>query len=590
MPTAAPKAPTRWWPPSMDSGQRDDWVDHLARGHQHPGFVPTERHLPVVEAVQHAQSLGAFYTDAIAEAAAQHLGLDVSALPPESAGAFRMDAYYATQALASRSAFHDTEEAAQGFRLRPGDAVGAIVGNDLKLIQGISLVSVDETGTHYQLKGRKGSTSFLLSMSALALKVAVDAAHAKGKRRDSFHDFALSRAHLPPIKVIVDPRESQRKTHEQLRLDSADAAQLIDRYHALSREGGVRRKLCEPGSLDHFIAVRDSAEASLCQARAAALRCAFVSGDDVQELARRVEAATESLSAAIKALSDAFPEGAVATPIEALQASRAAAVAAAKPPSLFSTLVNQNRVTALRLHNAMAKHICDEQEKRLAGAITRGQETVESARERLLKERSFWAEKAPDDRICELAQAIVKRDPSRLLDAWAVEGRGTSGTEGSIKGFQQLTGIRLLGLSSEKRAEAIYAWAGWSPEQVQADKNARQQAKSDRRAEIEAKNQHEHAQSVTRVAAQSQIQNAETGQSMSVKAYVDGLVSNGFCAIRKHKVGAATRTYLANPETGTGYLMPNKSLSEYAEVAVQALASSDQNAPAEAPTATEIPA
>jgi len=211
---------------------------------------------------------------------------------------------------------------------------------------------------------------------------------------------------------------------------------------------------------------------------------------------------------------------------------------------------------------------------------------VESARERLLKERTFWAEKAPDDRICELAQAIVKRDPSRLLDAWAVEGRGTSGTEGSIKGFQQLTGIRLLGLSSEKRAEAIYAWAGWSPEQVQADKSARQQAKADRRAEIEAKNQQEHAQSVTRAAAQSQIQNAETGQSMSVKDYVDGLVANGFCTIRKHKVGAAIRTYLANPETGTGYLMPNRSLSEYAEVAVQALAFSDQHALADTPTET----
>ncbi|MBQ0916984.1 hypothetical protein KBW71_00770 [Hydrogenophaga aromaticivorans] len=590
MSTAAPMAPTRWRPPFMDAGQRDDWVDHLARGHQHPAFVPTERHLPIVEAVQHAQSLGHFYTDAIAEAAAQYLGLDVPALPPESAGAFNMDAYYAAQALASRSTFKKTEEAALGFRLRPGDAVGAIIGNDLKLVQGITLVSVDETGMHYQLKGRRGSTAVVISMSALALKVAVDAAHAKGRRRDSFHDFALSRAHLPLVKVTADPRESQRKTHEQLKLDSADAKQLVDRYHALSREAGTRMKLGEPGSADLLIAVRDLAVATLCQVRAAALCCAFTSGDDVQEHVHRVDAATERLSAAIKALSDAFPQGAVATPIEALQARRTAAVEAAKPPSLFSTLVNENRATALRLHNVMATHICDAQEKRLASEIARGHETDESARERLLQERTFWAEKEPDDRICGLAQAIVSRDPSRLLDAWAVEGHGTSGTEGSIKGFQQLTGIRLLGLSSEKRAEAIYDWAGWSPEQVQADKRARQQAKADRRAEIEAKNQQEHSQSVTRVAAQSQIQNAETGQSMSIKDYVDGLVANGFCAIRKHKVGAATRTYLANPETGTGYLMPNRSLSEYAEVAVQALASSDQHAPAEAPTATESPA
>ncbi len=192
----------------------------------------------------------------------------------------------------------------------------------------------------------------------------------------------------------------------------------------------------------------------------------------------------------------------------------------------------------------------------------------ESADAEMAKARDRWSKSEPTERTKMLAKAIAEKDPRPLVDAWAMDGRGIAGSEGSISAFEKFSGLKLSRLPSAGRAKAIFGWAGWSDEQASAYMADRSKAKADADAAYEAKYQAEVDARVSDRAGKELVHVRDTDTKLPIREYVDGLISQGFNRLTTAKKGAITKTYLAD-DAGRGYELPPGLMREYAQAALR---------------------
>lgn len=214
------------------------------------------------------------------------------------------------------------------------------------------------------------------------------------------------------------------------------------------------------------------------------------------------------------------------------------------------------------IHESIAENAIKNSVKYNEEGVSKGRVSREVADASMERTRQDWAKSPINDRTVRLAKAIVDKEPRILVGAWAKEGQGTYGNEGSMNAFEKITGVKLRRLNSAQRAKAIFDWAGWSEEQVAEDV-------SRRRAELEelkAQRQEKDDKSTADQAERAQIKIRETGEVKTVREYIDGLIADGYTEIRTAKRGAVTKTVLANAE-GWGRYLSSGIVKEYAVVA-----------------------
>lgn len=217
-----------------------------------------------------------------------------------------------------------------------------------------------------------------------------------------------------------------------------------------------------------------------------------------------------------------------------------------------------------------------------AEKVAKGYMTQEEADRRAAADAKPWSEQKPTDRTLKLAKAIADKDPTVLVGAWANEGQGTYGNEGSMEAFRKLTGINLKRLNSADRAKAIFDWAGWSEDQVRADVEKRKAAKAEAAAAYEATEAAERAERTEKQADKTPLRVQGKDGETTVKAYVDDLIAQGYTDIGQTQKGAVKQVLLFNPKTNSGYPMPKGILADYAKQAVEkAKASKAAQQPAE---------
>jgi len=199
--------------------------------------------------------------------------------------------------------------------------------------------------------------------------------------------------------------------------------------------------------------------------------------------------------------------------------------------------------------------------------IAKGLMTRDEADRRIANDDKMWAEQKVNDRTERIAKAIAEKDPTVLVGAWAKEGQGTYGNEGSMEAFRKLTGINLARMNSADRAKAIFDWAGWSEDQVRTDVEKRRAERNEQIAKAEEKRKQDDAAGIERLAASTKLTIEGQDGETTVKAYIDGLIEQGYTEIGQTKVGAIKRTLLFRPGANSGYPMRSGILADYAKVA-----------------------
>lgn len=169
---------------------------------------------------------------------------------------------------------------------------------------------------------------------------------------------------------------------------------------------------------------------------------------------------------------------------------------------------------------------------------------------------AFLHEKMPshhDGRVVEMhrsfAIAIMDKDVDYLL-GWIARSRGSN--DNSKKFFSQATGCKLPSTIRDITA-AIYAWAGFSPEQaiqIQTEKEAAREARLQaRRIDDDIK---WHGDSLSRTNVN------HGGEIKTMKQFLDEILDKGYTHIGKRPVGAVTRYTLENPEIQRSFNIKGK--------------------------------
>ena len=214
------------------------------------------------------------------------------------------------------------------------------------------------------------------------------------------------------------------------------------------------------------------------------------------------------------------------------------------------------------IHESIAENAIKNSVKYNEEGVSKGRVSREVADASMERTRQDWAKFPINDRTVRLAKAVVDKEPRILVGAWAKEGQGTYGNEGSMNAFEKITGVKLRRLNSAQRAKAIFDWAGWSEEQVAEDVSRRRAEQE----ELKAQRQEKDDKATADQAERAQIKIRETGEVKTVREYIDGLIADGYTEIRTAKRGAVTKTVLANAE-GWGRYLSSGIVKEYAVVA-----------------------
>jgi hypothetical protein len=262
-----------------------------------------------------------------------------------------------------------------------------------------------------------------------------------------------------------------------------------------------------------------------------------------------------------------------AAPVEARAAEGGnAAEAGGVPAAGDGAGVQQGGVkTEKDIEGVILKSIADgaikRNQKLYAEKVAKRQLTQEEANRRAASDEKMWSEQKSNDRTQRLAKAIAEKDPTVLVGAWAKEGQGTFGNEGSMEAFKTLTGINLKRMNSADRAKAIFDWAGWFEDQVRADVQKRKAEKAEAEAKRDKEQADDLAQRIEKEAAKTPLRiKGQEGES-TVKAYIDGLIQQGYTELGQTQIGAIKRALLAKPGEGRGYPMQKGVLADYAKVA-----------------------
>lgn len=177
--------------PSQNEGYKE-W-----RRNECADFQPSPRQQIIMDAVRQALSEGLYYTNDVRPRVAQILGvtgdvLSRGALRVEG-GDFGMDVYYARQALEAQQRHTAIAKSAAEMRLKVGDVIGATMFNDYKLNHKTEVIEV-AAANEYRLKARRGAATVTFTANAHSLRIGIERAFEKGKRKISYEQFVAERA------------------------------------------------------------------------------------------------------------------------------------------------------------------------------------------------------------------------------------------------------------------------------------------------------------------------------------------------------------------------------------------------------------
>lgn len=153
------------------------------------------------------------------------------------------------------------------------------------------------------------------------------------------------------------------------------------------------------------------------------------------------------------------------------------------------------------------------------------------------------------------AVAIMDKEVDYLL-GWIARGRGQN--ELSKKFFTKATGCKLPGTIRDITA-AIYAWAGFTPEQAAARETEKEAAHEARMA---AKRIDDEIRWSGDILSNTRVNHE--GEIKTAKQFLDEILDQGYTEIRKYKSGAVDRYALVNPEIQRSYLIKGK-MVDYAK-------------------------
>ena len=202
----APEAakPTYEPPPSGAKPLRD-WIDQDDRRPGHPDYEQTQRQQAIMDAVGKALEDGVFYTSDLNPRIAKELGFDG---PTGDGTDFSMDVYLARKAVEAKQAREKASVIAKELSLTTGDELGTLIFNDGKVVNKVSVGAIVDGGTTVvQITGKRGPVQVGATLAVDSIKNAIERAHERGKRKDSYADFISAKG------ALAQPQQSDRFYH-----------------------------------------------------------------------------------------------------------------------------------------------------------------------------------------------------------------------------------------------------------------------------------------------------------------------------------------------------------------------------------------
>lgn len=147
------------------------------------------------------------------------------------------------------------------------------------------------------------------------------------------------------------------------------------------------------------------------------------------------------------------------------------------------------------------------------------------------------------------ATAIMDKNVDYLA-GWIARSRGQN--ELSKKYFTKATGCKLPATIRDITS-ALYAWAGFTPEQAAAREQAKDAAHE---AHMNARRIDDDIEWCGNALGNTRVNH--DGQIKTTKQFLDEIMAKGFTEIRKYKAGAVDRYSLANPDEHRSYLIKGK--------------------------------
>ena len=176
----------------------DEWRDGQKRSQEHPDFTPTPRQQLLMDAVAKALDDGAFYNKDVDDHVAKTLGVTKEQRARNShnveGGDFGYDVYHARRAVEAQAQEAEAAKIRAELNLRADDKLGTLIFNDFKQTNSVEVVSITEDGRRASFKGKRGAVAVTFKTTVPAVKFAIELAHERGKRKDSYEEFIAGRA------------------------------------------------------------------------------------------------------------------------------------------------------------------------------------------------------------------------------------------------------------------------------------------------------------------------------------------------------------------------------------------------------------
>lgn len=176
----------------------DEWRDDQKRDPGNPYFTPTPRQQRLMDEVKKVLDSGAFYNDDVTDKVAKALGVSDEVLASNrtrvQGGDFGYDVYHARKAVEAQAQEADAAKIRAELNLRAGDKLGTLIFNDFKQTNSVEVVSITEDGRRASLKGKRGAFTVTFETTVPTVKFAIERAHERGKRKDSYEEFIAGRS------------------------------------------------------------------------------------------------------------------------------------------------------------------------------------------------------------------------------------------------------------------------------------------------------------------------------------------------------------------------------------------------------------
>lgn len=227
-----------------DGDINDEWRDAKGRGTQHPDFEPTARQQILMDAVGKVLDAGAFYNDDVQAKLAEMLGVGKDVLASNRTGVqggdFGYDVYLARHALETKRATKNSEKIAQELNLSVGDSIGTLMFLDFKVTTGVTITSKNDTGLIYGITGKRGAAVLNGEVGVDNIKGAIERAHERGKRKDSYAEFIASRKEQASTETAdTKPKKPTRgvlaKMKSQARAEHFTPGNVVQGYGGYDR-------------------------------------------------------------------------------------------------------------------------------------------------------------------------------------------------------------------------------------------------------------------------------------------------------------------------------------------------------------------